>query len=122
MSLPKGEFVEVTRKLQESLILGQKVKDELLVYLIERALYRAEKITAVNFPNSKVEQLDPPAFMSYSYRAVIGWLLLPAAPKVAEDLIAEITYLKWTADNLLRHTVYVGPREDKPAHQVRRER
>jgi hypothetical protein len=68
MSLPKGEFVEVTRKLQESLILGQKVKDELLVYLIERALYRAEKITAVNFPNRKVEQFDTPAFMSYSYR------------------------------------------------------
>jgi len=67
MSLPKGEFVEVTRKLQESLILGQKVKDELLVYLIERALYRAEKITAVNIPNRK-EQFDTPAFMSYSYR------------------------------------------------------
>jgi ATP-dependent DNA ligase len=31
-------------------------------------------------------------------------------------------YLTWTADNLLRHTVYVGLREDKPADQVRRER
>jgi hypothetical protein len=67
MSLPKGEFVEVARKLQESLVLGQKVKDELLVYLIERALYRAEKIAAVNFPKRK-EQFDTPAFMSYSYR------------------------------------------------------
>jgi hypothetical protein len=27
-----------------------------------------------------------------------------------------------TADNLLRHTVYVGLREDKPTDQVRRER
>jgi ATP-dependent DNA ligase len=35
--------------------------------------------------------------------------------------VAEITYLTWTADNLLRHTVYVGLREDKPAGQVRRE-
>jgi hypothetical protein len=26
----------------------------------------------------------------------------------------------WTADNLLRHTVYVGLRENKPADQVRR--
>jgi hypothetical protein len=26
-----------------------------------------------------------------------------------------------TADNLLRHTVYIGLREDKPADQVRRE-
>src|ERR1700735_3069218 len=40
-----------------------------------------------------------------------------AEPKVA----AEITYLTWTADGLLRHTVYVGLREDKPAAQVRRE-
>jgi bifunctional non-homologous end joining protein LigD len=35
--------------------------------------------------------------------------------------VAEITYLTWTADNLLRHTVYVGLGEDKPADQVRRE-
>jgi hypothetical protein len=37
-------------------------------------------------------------------------------------LVAGITYLTWTADNLLRQTVYVGLREDKPADQVRRER
>jgi ATP-dependent DNA ligase len=36
-------------------------------------------------------------------------------------LVAEITYLTWTADGLLRHTSYVGLREDKPADQVRRE-
>jgi bifunctional non-homologous end joining protein LigD len=29
-------------------------------------------------------------------------------------LIAEIKYLTWTADGLLRHTVYVGLRQDKP--------
>src|ERR1700760_1093060 len=40
---------------------------------------------------------------------------------VEPELVAEITYLTWTADNLLRHTVYVGLREDKPADQVRRE-
>jgi ATP-dependent DNA ligase len=37
-------------------------------------------------------------------------------------LVVEITYLTWTADNLLRHTVYVGLCEDRPADQVRRER
>jgi bifunctional non-homologous end joining protein LigD len=36
--------------------------------------------------------------------------------------LAEVTYLTWTADNLLRQTVYLGLREDKPAGQVRRER
>jgi hypothetical protein len=34
---------------------------------------------------------------------------------------AETHYLTWTADNLLRHTVYVGLREDKSADAVRRE-
>jgi ATP-dependent DNA ligase len=34
--------------------------------------------------------------------------------------VAEITYLTWTADNLLRQTVYVGMREDKPAEQAAR--
>jgi ATP-dependent DNA ligase len=29
---------------------------------------------------------------------------------VEPKLVAEITYLTWAADNLLRHTVYVGLR------------
>ena len=41
---------------------------------------------------------------------------------VEPKLVAEITYLTWTGDGLLRHTVYVGLREDKPAEQVRRRR
>ncbi|MGB7833302.1 MAG: hypothetical protein WBL84_13935 [Xanthobacteraceae bacterium] len=40
---------------------------------------------------------------------------------VEPQLVAEITYLTWTADNLLRHTVYVGLRDDKPADQVRQD-
>ena len=49
-------------------------------------------------------------------------LVLSRIHWVEPKLVAEITYLTWTADNLLRHTVYVGLREDKPADQVRRER
>jgi hypothetical protein len=30
---------------------------------------------------------------------------------VEPKLVAEITYLTWTADSLLRHTVYVGLRK-----------
>jgi ATP-dependent DNA ligase len=48
-------------------------------------------------------------------------LVLSRVHWVEPKLVAEITYLTWTADNLLRHTVYVGVREDKPADQVRRE-
>jgi ATP-dependent DNA ligase len=40
---------------------------------------------------------------------------------VEPQFVAEITYLTWTADDLLRQTVYVGLREDKPAEQVRRD-
>jgi DNA ligase D-like protein (predicted ligase) len=48
-------------------------------------------------------------------------LVLSRVHWVEPVLVAEITYLTWTADNLLRHTVYVGLRKDKPATQVRRE-
>jgi ATP-dependent DNA ligase len=48
-------------------------------------------------------------------------LVLSRIHWVEPKLVAEITYLTWTADNLLRHTVYVGLREDKPAADVRRE-
>jgi bifunctional non-homologous end joining protein LigD len=37
------------------------------------------------------------------------------------ELAAEITCLSWLDDGLLRDTVFVGQREDKPAGGVRRE-
>ena len=40
-----------------------------------------------------------------------------AARKPPSVAMAEITYRTWTADNLLRHTVYVGLREDKRAEE-----
>jgi ATP-dependent DNA ligase len=49
-------------------------------------------------------------------------LILSRVHWVEPQLVAEITYLTWTADGLLRHTVYVGLRSDKPATQVRREK
>jgi DNA ligase D-like protein (predicted ligase) len=48
-------------------------------------------------------------------------LVLSRVHWVEPMLVAEITYLTRTADGLLRHTVYVGLREDKPATDVRRE-
>jgi DNA ligase D-like protein (predicted ligase) len=48
-------------------------------------------------------------------------LVLSRVHWVEPQLVAEITYLTWTADDLLRHTVYVGLREDKPATDIRRE-
>ena len=40
---------------------------------------------------------------------------------VRPELVAEVKYLTWTGDNLLRQVVYEGLREDKPASEVRRE-
>jgi ATP-dependent DNA ligase len=48
-------------------------------------------------------------------------LVLSRVHWVEPKLVAEITYLTWTADNLLRHTVYVGLRKDKLATDVRGE-
>src|SRR5262249_22047544 len=39
---------------------------------------------------------------------------------VRPELVAEVKYLTWTDENLLRQVVYQGLREDKPAAEVRR--
>ena len=49
-----------------------------------------------------------------------GPLALSKVHWVRPDLVAEITYLTWADDGLLRHTVFVGLREDKPAREVLR--
>jgi DNA ligase D-like protein (predicted ligase) len=36
-------------------------------------------------------------------------------------LVGQFEFLEWTGDNHLRHTKFVGLREDKPAREVRRE-
>jgi ATP-dependent DNA ligase len=40
---------------------------------------------------------------------------------VRPELVAEVKFLTWTDDNLLRQVVYEGLREDKPATEVRRQ-
>jgi ATP-dependent DNA ligase len=49
-------------------------------------------------------------------------LVLSRVRWVRPEVVAEVTYLTWTDDGLLRHVMYQGSREDKPASQVRRER
>jgi bifunctional non-homologous end joining protein LigD len=48
-------------------------------------------------------------------------LVLSRVHWVRPELVAEVTFLTWTRDNLLRQVVYQGLREDKPAREVRRE-
>ena len=40
---------------------------------------------------------------------------------VRARLVAEVKFLTWTEDNLLRQVVYEGLREDKSAAEVRRD-
>jgi DNA ligase D-like protein (predicted ligase) len=48
-------------------------------------------------------------------------LVLSRVHWVRPELVAEVKFLTWTEDNLLRQVVYEGLREDKPASDVRRE-
>jgi ATP-dependent DNA ligase len=48
-------------------------------------------------------------------------LVLSRVHWVRPELVAEVKFLTWTEDNLLRQVVYQGLREDKPPSEMRRE-
>jgi bifunctional non-homologous end joining protein LigD len=45
-------------------------------------------------------------------------LVLSRVHWVRPEMVVEVSYVEWTPDRLLRHVVYLGEREDKPAHKV----
>jgi ATP-dependent DNA ligase len=45
-------------------------------------------------------------------------LVLARVHWLRPELVAEVTFLTWTDDGLLRQVVYQGLREDKPAREV----
>jgi bifunctional non-homologous end joining protein LigD len=47
-------------------------------------------------------------------------LVLSRVHWVRPEMVVEVSYVEWTPDGLLRHVVYLGEREDKPAIEVRR--
>jgi bifunctional non-homologous end joining protein LigD len=49
-------------------------------------------------------------------------LVLSRVHWVRPEMVVEVSYVEWTPDGLLRHVVYLGEREDKPAIEVRRDR
>jgi len=55
----------------------------------------------------------PPPLRSAACLSHVHW--------VRPELVAEVKFLTWTKDNLLRQVVYEGLREDKPVKEVRRE-
>jgi ATP-dependent DNA ligase len=49
---------------------------------------------------------------------VLATLVLARVHWVRPEMVVEVTYLTWTDDHLLRHVVFHGVREDKPARDV----
>jgi ATP-dependent DNA ligase len=86
--------------------VGTGMPDKVLADLRRRLDPLARQTSPLSVPPPRSTRFGSPLVLSH-------W--------VKPKLVAEITYLTWTADNLLRHTVYVGLREDKPAMDVQRE-
>jgi ATP-dependent DNA ligase len=49
-------------------------------------------------------------------------LVLSRVHWVRPEMVVEVSFVEWTPDGLLRHVVYLGEREDKPAIDVIRSR
>jgi bifunctional non-homologous end joining protein LigD len=126
----RAEFVVVgwsdpegSRHLVGSLLLGYYDPEGRLIYAgrvgtgmsiktLAMLHQRLEPLATAKMPLS----FPPPRRSRFG-----GPLALSKVHWVRPELVAEITYLGWTDEPLLRHTVYVGLREDKPAREVRRE-
>jgi len=88
--------------------VGTGMPDKVLADLRRRLEPLARKTSPLSVPSPPKTRFGSPLVLSR-----VHW--------VEPKLVAEITYLTWTADGLLRHTVYVGLLKDKPAEQVPRE-
>jgi ATP-dependent DNA ligase len=128
--LNRQEFVVVgwtdpegARSSIGSLLLGYYIDDGKLIYagrvgtgmtqselrgLLKKLRPLAAKKMTVDVPPPTTARFGRPLELSR-----VHW----ARP----ELVAEVTFLTWTADGLLRQVVYEGLREDKDPRDVRRE-
>jgi DNA ligase D-like protein (predicted ligase) len=130
-ALNRQEFVivgwsdpEGSRPYLGALLLGYYADDRKLIYAGRVGTGMPDKVLAdLRRRLDPLARKTPPLDVLPPRKTRFGsTLVLSRVHWVEPKLVAEITYLTWTADNLLRHTVYVGLRADKPADQVRRER
>jgi DNA ligase D-like protein (predicted ligase) len=127
--LNREEFVVVGWRAPEgrrhrigALLLGYYTPDGKLVYAgragtgmpvaeLERLWQRLQALVVPKTPLA----VPPPRggrFGSPLVLSRIHW--------VRPEMVVEVSYVEWTPDGLLRHVVYLGEREDKPAIAVRR--
>ena len=79
---------------------------------LERLWHRLQPLATDTMP------LDAPPPLGTRFGSP---LVLSRVHWVRPVLVAEVKFLTWTEDNLLRQVVYEGLRKDKPATEVRRE-
>src|SRR5260221_3749298 len=127
--LNREEFVVVgwsdpegSRHRVGSLRLGYYTSDEKLIYggragtgmpdaELERLWQRLRPLAVDRMPLA----VPPPRDSRFG-----SPLVLSRVHWVRPEMVVEISYAEWTPDGLLRHVVYLGEREDKPAAEVRR--
>jgi bifunctional non-homologous end joining protein LigD len=129
-SLNRAEFVivgwsdpEGSRHAIGALLLGYYEPDGRLLYAgrvgtgmtVTTLATLYDRLTPLAIPKMPLA-VAPPRKTRFG-----GPLALSKVHWVRPELVAEITYLSWSEDGLLRHTVFVGLREDKPTSEVRRE-
>jgi DNA ligase D-like protein (predicted ligase) len=128
--LNREEFVVVgwsdpegSRHRIGSLLLGYYTPDGKLIYAgragtgmpeveLERLWQRLQPLVVAKMPLS----VPPPRGGRFS-----SPLVLSRVHWVRPEMVVEVSYAAWTPDGLLRHVVYLGEREDKPAIDVRRD-
>ncbi len=126
--LHREEFVVVgwtdpegTRPWLGALLLAYYDPDGRLVYAgragtgikqaeLERLWRRLQPLATAEMPL----EVPPPRTSRFG-----SPLVLSRVHWVQPELVAEVKYLTWTDDNLLRQVVYEGLREDKPPAEVR---
>jgi DNA ligase D-like protein (predicted ligase) len=127
--LNREEFVVVgwsdpegSRHLIGSLLLGYYTPEGKLIYAgrvgtgmpvaeLERLWQRLQPLVVERMPLA----IPPPRSNRFG-----SPLVLSRVHWVRPEMVAEVSYVEWTPDGLLRHVVYLGEREDKLATEVRR--
>ncbi len=107
-----------------SLLLGYYRPDRRLIYAgrvgtgmpvaeLERVWLRLQPLAIDKMPLSE----PPPRGSRFG-----SPLQLSRVHWVRPEMVVEVSFVEWTPDGLLRHVVYLGEREDKPAADVLRDR
>lgn len=127
--LNREEFVVVgwsdpegSRHLIGALLLGYHTQEGKLIYAgrvgtgmpqteLERLWHRLQPLSVEQM------QLSAPPPRGGRFGSP---LVLSRVHWVRPEMVVEVSFAEWTPDGLLRHVVYLGEREDKPAIDVRR--